>query len=86
MNDSELRHQLLSMYNILLNHLTVTSNLEEMVQALIERDPDLKQRFEIAQNEEREEAARSDAPPLLNTADLLLRVRRTIHQLGDQSQ
>lgn len=86
MNESELRHQLLALYNILRNHIVVTSQIEEMVQALVERDPELKKKFENAQREEHEAAARNAELPLPNTDDLLLRVQQTIRQLGVQNR
>ena len=82
MNESELRHQLLALYNILRNHLVVTSQIEEMVQALVERDPELKKKSENAQREEHEAAARNGELPLPNTDDLLLRVQQAIRQIG----
>ena len=82
MNDTELRQLFLSLYNILRDHLTVTRNLEEVVEALVSRDPVLQARLENARREESEEARRSDSPQLLNTDELLLQVRQAIHRLS----
>ncbi len=81
MTDNEVREALLSICNIMRDHLKATIQLEEVAQALIERNPELKGRFEIAQSAEHEESAHSDAPPLLQTTDLLLRVQQVIQGL-----